>query len=113
MTKKNKAKPDITITLDKQRTLRFDLNAMCLFEEVAGKSLFDASFQLATMTAKDLRAMLWACLQYDDPEITLEQVGALISAENMTDVAARLNQAFDVAMPDERTSDRPLPSSPG
>lgn len=111
--KKNKAKPDITITLDRPRVLRFDLNAMVSFEEASGKSLFDPSFQLHSMSAKDLRAMLWACLLHDDSSLTLEDVGTMISTDNMADVSAKLNEAFEVAMPEERTSDRPLPDSPG
>lgn len=41
---KNKVRPGIRITLDKERTLLFDLNAMVSFEEATGKSLSDGVF---------------------------------------------------------------------
>jgi len=108
----NKARPEVTINLDKPRILRLDLNAMCEFEQVIGRSLFDGSFSGAGMSAIDMRAMLWACLLGDDPELTLEQVGSLISIDNMTEVASKLNEAFEVAVPKaRRKSDRPLPTS--
>ena len=109
----NKARPEVAINLDKPRTLRLDLNAMCEYEKVTGKSLFDGSFSGVGMTAADMRAMLWACLLGDDPTLTLETVGSLISVDNMTEVASRLNKAFEVAVPKARgkKSGRPLPEN--
>lgn len=106
----NKARPDVKIMLDRERTLRLDLNAMISYEDATKKSLFDGSFQGANFSAKDMRAMLWACLLHDDPTLTLEIVGSLISVDNMTDVASKLNETFEVAVPKaKRKSGRPLP----
>jgi len=108
----NKARPDIKIDLDRERSMCLDLNAMCEFEKVTGKSLTDGSFSGTNMSASDIRAMLWACLLGDDSELTLEQVGSLISVENIADVAMKLNKAFEVAVPRaERKSGRPLPKN--
>lgn len=103
----NKAQPDIIIELDKPRKLRLDLNAMCQFEQATGKSLFNSG---VGTSATDMRALLWACLLGDDPTLTLEQVGAMISVDNMADVSSKLSEAVQVAVPKaKRKSDRPLP----
>ena len=109
----NKAQPDVKIMLDRERTLRLDLNSMCKYERATRKNLFDGSLSGTSMSASNMRAMLWACLLDDDPTLTLKQVGSLISADNMTEVASRLNEAFEVAVPKARgkKSDRPLPEN--
>lgn len=108
----NKARPDVVINLDKPRVLRLDLNAMVIYEELTGRSLFDGSFSGANLSAKDMRSMLFACLLHDDPTLTLEVVGSLISVDNMTDVASKLNETFEVAIPKaKRKSGHPLPKS--
>ena len=95
----NKAKPGVKITLDKERTLKLDLNAMVAFEEATGKSIMGGKFTGKDMTPRDLRAMLWACLLHEDEELTLKQVGSWITVGNLMEVTGKLNEAFDVAMP--------------
>jgi len=108
----NKAKPDVKIQLDKERTIRFDLNAMCNYEDVTGENIFANA--LEKLSAKEVRAMLWACLLSEDPSLTLEYVGSLITLDNMAEVAEKLNEAFTIAMPDngakENTDNAPLAS---
>ncbi len=113
MDKVNKAKPTVTITLDRERVLCYDLNAMCEFERVTGRDVFvDGAY--SSTSAADMRVMLWACLLKDDPAITLEQVGALISIDNMVEIAFKLNEVFEAATPaKQRKSGRPLPSRSG
>ena len=91
----NKAKPEVKLMLDKERTIRFDLNAMCRFEEVTGKDIFGSEINFSS--AQTLRTMLWACLTSDDPNLTLEYVGSLISFDNMNEVAEKLQEAFLIA----------------
>lgn len=107
----NKARPDVTIILDKPRTLRFTLNAMCAFEEATGKNIF--SNALNNLSAKEIRALLWACLTDEDPTLTIEQVGGLITLDNMTEVAEKLNEALAVAMPDKEAKETPPLASTG
>ena len=52
--------------------------------------------------------MLWACLLHEDPSLTLEQVGTMISADNMLGITNKLNETFEAAMPEEGASGRPL-----
>ncbi len=105
----NKARPSATIMLDRERTLRFDLNAMAAFEEATGDNLFNGTFQLGNLSARGIRAMLWACLLSDDEALTIQQVGSLITTDNMGEITQALLRSFEVAAPPE--SDRPLPET--
>lgn len=99
----NKATPRVKVLLDKERTIVFDLNAMVRFEEATGKNLFDGSITETSLTsAKDMRALLWACLSHDEDNLTLEQVGAMINMQNMVELQGKLNEAIDVAMPEAK-----------
>ena len=112
----NKAKPEVIITLDRERRMVFDLNAMVKYEEISGKNIFDG-FDKNSMSAKDIRDMLWVCLLEDDPELTPEQLGKMIHPGNMADIQASLNLAFEAAAPEESSGDEeepnenPLPGS--
>ncbi len=87
--------PLVEIDLDKPRHLRLDLNAMCEFERVSGKSIAEIGNSL-----RDIRIMLWAALIHEDADLTEEGVGALIHAGNLPLVNAALSQAFAVAVPE-------------
>ena len=97
---KIKTNPGVKITLDKERTLKLDLNAMVSFEEATGKSLMSGTFKSSKMTPRQLRAMLWACLKHEDADLTEEQVGSWITVSNLMEVTGKLNEAFEVAMPE-------------
>jgi len=97
---KLKVNPGVKITLDKERTLKLTLNAMVDFEEATGKSLMRGTFKSSKMSPRELRVMLWACLRDEDPELTQEQVGSWITVGNLMEVTAKLNEAFEVAMPE-------------
>jgi hypothetical protein len=116
-----KLKPEVKISLDKERTLRFDLNAMAAFEEATGKSLFDKDMREemgGKLKAGTLRALLWAMLIDDDETLTLKQVGKWITLTNMSNIAEKVIKAFETAMPesdktqDERGESGPLAGKP-
>jgi hypothetical protein len=107
----SKINPAVSINLDKERKLLFVLNAMVFFEEATGKSLFDNKISEGfgkSMTAKDLRALLWACLVHEDETLTLKQVGSWINRTNMTEIAQHIGEAFSNAMPDGEKETSPL-----
>lgn len=109
----NKAKPEVKVALDKERTLLFDLNAMVAFEGATGRNLMDGTFDSSNMSTKDLRAMLWACLVHEDDALTEKQVGSWITPDNMLEVASKLNEAFEAAMPESKGKEAaPLAKAP-
>lgn len=109
----NKANPGVKVVLDKERVLKLDLNAMAAFEEATGKSLMDGSFQSSNMSIRDVRAMLWACLIHEDDALTEKQVGSWVDMTNMLEVASKLNEAFEVAIPEGKEGEpNPLVKAP-
>jgi hypothetical protein len=107
----SKVRPEVEIQLDKKRHLLVDLNAMVAFEETTGKSLMQG-MDLESMTAKDFRVLLWACLLHEDDSLTLEEVGRMIHAGNMGKLAGKMIQAWDVAIPEQKDDGLPLTKSP-
>ena len=94
-----KLAPSVEIDLDKPRRLVFDLNAMCVYERASGKRLTDLDLGLMS----DLQVLLWACLQDDDPELHIEQVGKLIHGGNMSEVYAALTSLWADSLPEANT----------
>jgi hypothetical protein len=60
----------------KERLVRLNINACVEFEEVTNKSLFDVL--AGDVKIKDVRALLWAGLLHETPNLTLQQAGQLI-----------------------------------
>jgi hypothetical protein len=60
--------------------VRFSWNAAAAYEEAAGRPLSEALLDVARerFSAKSLRAMLWAGLQDEHPDLTLKEAGRLI-----------------------------------
>lgn len=86
-----------TITLGGQeREIRFNFNALCRLEEQFGREPFDnpqAFFENSTPVK--VRGFVYAALSGADPGITLEQVGAWLTVENMGRVLEAVIGAFN------------------
>lgn len=107
--------PTVKVTLDKERNLLMDLNAMVAFEDATGKSMLNME-TWKSLSAKDIRALLWACLIHEDKILTIEQVGKMIHAGNINEIQGKLNGTWGNAMPesDGSTGNPPEESrSPG
>jgi hypothetical protein len=91
----------VTIELDRERALRFDFNALSLFEETTGLNSLDASIW-QSLNAKNLRAMLWAALKHDDPSLTQEQVGSMLHSGNIGYITERITEAYKGSTPDQQ-----------
>lgn len=88
----------VKIALDKQRKLKFDLNAMAMFEEETGASCFTES-TWTDMSARKIRALLWSALLWEDPALTIEMAGSFVTLENMEYVSEKLMEAWQKASP--------------
>lgn len=84
----------VAIELDKERRLKFNLNALIIAEEISGKKLSELNAEEGGFDLSFLRAMLYAGLKWEDRELTLEEVGDLIDMENMSDVTDKLGEAM-------------------
>ncbi len=97
----------VTITLDKERTFKLTLNAMVKFEEITGKSLAEVG---KDMKVKELRTFLWLGLLHEDKTLTEEQVGDLITAENMGEITALISASVGKAGVSPLASSGPGPN---
>jgi hypothetical protein len=98
-------KKSFPVKLDKQRKLRFTFNAFCELEEVMDRPLTELQngFKM-----KDLRALLWAGLLHEEPEMTIEQAGDLIDeAESIEVVAEAVSKAIEAAMGAKKQEEEP------
>lgn len=96
MSKLSEIKPGATILLDKQRTLRFTLNALSLIEERFG-DMQKASEQAQNGKVSVIRTLLWAGLVHEDNALSEEQVGDMVDMTNLEAVVKAIEQAFSTA----------------
>ena len=100
--------------------VRFSWNAAAEYEEAAGKALSDALLDIARekLSARSLRAMLWAGLQEHHPDVTLRQAGEMIDAMGRAEaqrvMGVALRYFFPELDPDDQAgaeADPPIPAS--
>lgn len=101
----------VEVELDKPRRLLIDLNAMCAFEDNTGKKFLDVADGLAkgefpSMT--DFRALFWSALLHEDPDLSVESVGEMITPADMD----KLAQSISANMPEGKEDDSPLAEKP-
>jgi len=89
----NVQRGEAVITLDKERVIKFDLNALIEVEDKLGFSLAELGDKISI---RAMRTLLTAGLRHEDTELTEEQVGSLITMDNMKEV----QEALGVAMGD-------------
>jgi hypothetical protein len=89
----------VKITLDKERTLLFDLNALCELEEAFG-TIDEAFKKLEKISMKGIRKLLHAALIHEDESLTEKEVGRLIDLNNIKYVAEKIQEAFNASTPE-------------
>jgi hypothetical protein len=104
--------PSATLEIDGQKyELVWDYNqiAEAEIETGGGVNLLHgvAAFLLRTMSALQLRGLFYAALKSRQPEITIQQTGALIRIDTMQAISKAINEAWGTAMPE------PDPNPPG
>lgn len=99
-------KKSVAIELDKARNLRYGMNALCTIEEIIGKPI--SALNLNSLSMKELRAILYAGLVYEDKTLTEESVGALIDDySNIKDISIKLGEAFTLAFGERKNEKSP------
>lgn len=74
--------PDVDLIVGgKTYKLAFDFNAICVAEKETGINLLTSL--VSEITASSLRGLLFAALLKDQPEMTIEHAGALITPQNI------------------------------
>lgn len=93
----------VSITLDRERNMKLDLNAMSEFEEMTGKSLFTIGAEL--QQARYIRAMIYACLKSAKEDLTIDQVGEFIDMDNLEYLHSRLNMLMNKSYDNEESNE--------
>lgn len=89
----------IKITLDKDRSILFDLNAFCEVEDEYG-SLDKGMEALLSGSIKAVRFFLFAAMKHEDDELTAKEVGKLVTLKNIDYVRDILNKAMEESLPE-------------
>jgi hypothetical protein len=87
----------VKIDLDKERTLRFDFNAMANYEDATGANALLMDWSKAT--AKQIKALVWGCLLHEDPALTLDQVGGMLHGGNAKMIGKKIMEAILAGSP--------------
>jgi len=93
--------PSVPIHLDRERHLKFDLNACCQIEKQTGKNYFTL-IAPGGLTATDLRAFLWAGLVHEDEELTVEAVGEMIRPGSIEHILEAIGKAVSESLPEPK-----------
>lgn len=91
--------------------LCFDFNGLAKAEELAGINLL-TGIDLQKVSATQLRALLFAALLKFQPDITLEQVGAMLTYANVPKFSEALAKAFTVSNPEPAEDEHPNAMEP-
>lgn len=104
----------VELSSNPKRTLCITLNALCRAEEVTGTSFLAG--EIAFQNLRSMRAILWAGLLHESPDLTLLDAGNIIDEVGMEHAFNCVAEAMIGAMPqgeDEQegseTSDPPSP----
>ncbi len=84
--------------------LLFDFNAMARMEEAINHDVLNVRFW-RNFGARDARAMLWASMLHEEPELTIEQVGSFINMKNLAMVIKTLHGTWTRAMAEIQEED--------
>lgn len=76
------------LKLDKERTFKLNYNTLCYLEDM-GYSLEDINKD-GKVSFRALRGLVYAGLKADDAELTIEQVGEMLTLQNTQEVADAL-----------------------
>lgn len=98
----------ISIDLDKDRTLCFDMNAFADLEEKYG-SIDEALKLLQEGKISTLRTILWTGLLADDETLTERQVGTFVGLTNIEFVMSKINECISDSLPVVEESKNDVP----
>lgn len=89
----------VKVMLDRERTLRYTLNALALIEDRCG-DIQKAAAEAQSGKVSVIRTVLWAGLVHEDKDLTEEQVGDMVDVADLERVAKAVGEAFGAAMPE-------------
>jgi len=108
MTRKSKidpTQPPVKVILSGETySLLYSFSAICTAEELTGMELLE-SITLQGLSARKYAAMLYSALLTYHPDITLDEVRALITVANLSTISNGLVAAWVGSMPEPDKSE--------
>ena len=99
----------IPIVLDKERHLKLTLLGMKKFKDVTGIDLLKGGKDLKDMSEDDVTAFIWACLLPEDRKLTLEDVGYMLTPDNLNNISEVMLKVWGQAIPENEGEPDPNP----
>jgi hypothetical protein len=97
----NRQRGHVAIELDRVRRLKYDFNAVCELEDALGKPV--TQLKQENVGFREMRAMLWAGLLHEEPDLTIQEAGALAGeAESIEYVTEKVVEAFALGLGGEK-----------
>lgn len=87
---------------DTTYTVSLSTNALCEIEEHFGKSVSEVAGLLGAdnVSMKTVRAIFWAALQDNHPDVDLKGAGLIITEAGMPAAMDAIGKAFKIAFPE-------------
>ncbi|GAA0109245.1 tail assembly chaperone [Clostridium tertium] len=79
--------------------LRFDMNTFCELEEVYG-DINTAFEDLQNQKIKAIRALIYSAIKVENENVTLKEVGQMLTLQDMEKLGTAINEALLIAMPE-------------
>ena len=89
-------KKSVSITLDKERTLRYTLNSFRLLEKEFGVKIDQLGENISLET---IQALLYVGLRHEDKALTFDEVGDMVDLGSIKEVNEKISQAFLIHQP--------------
>lgn len=86
------SKPFVVVELDKPRKLRYGINQLIMLEEMLNIPITELANKQPGL--KEIRTLLWCGLIWEDPDLTVEQVGELMDNADLVELSAKVNEAI-------------------
>ena len=84
---------------DKEYELKLDMNVFCNLEEVYDD--LDKAFEdLQNKKIKAIRALIYSAVKVEDEDVTLKQVGSMLTLDDMERLGEAITKALDISMPE-------------
>ena len=103
-----------SVNLDKERRMKLTLRGINAFEQVTGVDILGLT-DLQDLSPKELGALLWACLMWEDRELKLESIPEIIEKADAAGLMSSLLECITNSLPEVKPGTAPLavpPASP-
>jgi len=84
---------------NKEYELKLDMNAFCILEEVY-EDLDKAFDDLQNKKIKAIRALIYSAVKVENEDVTLKEVGSMLTLDDMERLGEAINKALDISMPE-------------